>query len=88
MRFVVFVDGRFCQALICSLTASVPRTHTVEILIIQLGEDGALDLVGLHRHPVEYRQAVLGLDLLLYGHSLRQIKSQTIIIKVKGGDEH
>lgn len=44
-------------------------THLQHSLIIDLIEDGAVDLIGLQRRPVEHRQAELGLDGLLDSNS-------------------
>lgn len=41
------------------------RTHLQHTLIINLIENGAVDLVGLQSRPVKNRQAELGLDWLL-----------------------
>lgn len=46
--------------------------HLEDALVVDLVEDGAVDLVGLQRHPVEHGHAELGLDGLLDLHSWGQ----------------
>lgn len=46
--------------------------HLEDALVVDLVEDGAVDLVGLQGHPVEHRHAELGLDGLLDLHSWGQ----------------
>lgn len=45
------------------------RGYLEDTLVVDLVEDGAVDLVGLQGHPVEHGHAELGLDGLLDLHS-------------------
>lgn len=56
----------------CFPGAGRGRQYLEDALVVDLVEDGAVDLVGLQGHPVEDGHAELGLDGLLDLHSWGQ----------------
>lgn len=56
------------QAPCAQTPPDVPWPHLQHLLVVQLGEDGAVDLARLQCHPVEDGHAELGLDRLLHLH--------------------
>lgn len=67
-RLVETVELRLCFISLRKCEKFAQSSYLQYPLIINLVEDGAIDLVGLQCHPVKYRHAELGFDWLLNFH--------------------